>query len=141
MAYYGDESGRTEVYVQTFPEKGGKRLVSEGGGINAIWSRDGKELFYRRNDQILAVEVETAPGFSTGKPEARGADPAPADARRDRGARDVGPGDSAGRGEPAAGAADATRARGCARRGVSPARVGSDAARVLTADALTPCAM
>jgi serine/threonine-protein kinase len=68
MAYNCDESGRTEVYVQAFPGPGGKRLVSESGGNNAIWSRDGRELFYRRDDRIVAVDVETASGFSTGQP-------------------------------------------------------------------------
>ena len=68
VAYNSDESGRGEVYVQLFPGGGGKRLVSEGGGVNAIWSRDGRKLFYRRADQVMAVEVETAPDFSTGKP-------------------------------------------------------------------------
>jgi hypothetical protein len=56
------------VYVQTFPEGGGKRLVSEGGGRNAIWSRDGRRLFYRESDQVLEVEVGRAPAFTTGKP-------------------------------------------------------------------------
>jgi serine/threonine-protein kinase len=68
VAYNSDESGRTEVYVQAFPEGGGKRLVSEGGGRNAIWSRDGRRLFYREGDRVLEVEVERAPAFSTGKP-------------------------------------------------------------------------
>ncbi|HSF16176.1 MAG TPA: protein kinase [Vicinamibacteria bacterium] len=67
MAYNSDESGRDEVYVQPFPGPGGKWLVSEGGGYNAIWSRDGRELFYRRADQILRVEVETERGFAIGK--------------------------------------------------------------------------
>jgi serine/threonine-protein kinase len=68
LAYNSDESGRTEVYVQAFPGPGGKRLVSQGGGTNAIWSRDGRQLFYRRGDQMMMVAVEVAPAFSTGKP-------------------------------------------------------------------------
>jgi serine/threonine-protein kinase len=68
VAYTSTESGRAEVYVQTFPEGGGKRLVSEGGGRNAIWSRDGRRLFYRESDQVLAVEVDRTPAFSAGKP-------------------------------------------------------------------------
>ncbi len=68
IAYNSSESGRPEVYVQAFPEGGAKRLVSEGGGTNAIWSRDGRRIFYRRSDQILEVEVGRTPAFSTGKP-------------------------------------------------------------------------
>jgi serine/threonine-protein kinase len=68
IAYTSTEFGRAEVYVQAFPEGGGKRLVSEGGGRNAIWSRDGRRLFYRESDQVLAVEVDRMPAFSAGKP-------------------------------------------------------------------------
>jgi eukaryotic-like serine/threonine-protein kinase len=68
LAYNSDESGRVEVYVQPFPGPGAKRLVSQGGGFNAIWSRDGRELFYRRGDQILEVDVETDGGFVAGRP-------------------------------------------------------------------------
>jgi serine/threonine-protein kinase len=68
LAYNSDESGRDEVYVQPFPGPGGKWLVSQGGGINPIWSRDGRQLFYRRGGQFLAVDLETASGFTAGKP-------------------------------------------------------------------------
>jgi len=68
MAYNSSESGGTEVYVQPFPGPGAKWLVSQGGGFNAIWSRDGRRLFYRRADQMLVVDVETAAGFAMGKP-------------------------------------------------------------------------
>ena len=68
MAYNSDESGRLEVYVQPFPGPGGKWLVSDGGGFNPIWSRDGREIFYRRVDQILVAGVETEPAFTVGKP-------------------------------------------------------------------------
>jgi len=42
-----DESGRYEIYVRPFsasPQQGGKITVSEGGGTEARWRRDGKEL-------------------------------------------------------------------------------------------------
>jgi Tol biopolymer transport system component len=43
LAYNSDESKRPEVYVQSFPNTGGKWQVSANGGIRPIWSRDGKE--------------------------------------------------------------------------------------------------
>jgi Tol biopolymer transport system component len=69
MAYNSNESGRDEVYVQPFPGPGMKRVVSQGGGSNPIWSRDGRELFYRRGDEFLVTSVETADGFSTSTPK------------------------------------------------------------------------
>ena len=69
MAYNSDESGQPEVYVQPFPGRGGKWLVSQGGGgFNAIWSRDGRRLYFRRGDQILEADVDTASGFTLGTP-------------------------------------------------------------------------
>jgi hypothetical protein len=68
MAYNSDQSGRLEVYVQAFPGPGGQWLASDGGGFNPIWSRDGRQIFYRRADQILVAGVETEPAFTVGKP-------------------------------------------------------------------------
>jgi len=68
MAYVSTESGRDDVYVRPFPGPGTKRLVSVNGGINPIWSRDGRELFYRRDDEVLVVEIDTTAGFTAGKP-------------------------------------------------------------------------
>jgi Tol biopolymer transport system component len=68
MAYNSNESGRDDVYVQPYPGPGAKHLVSATGGFNPIWSRDGRELFYRRADEFYAVEVETEPTFTVGTP-------------------------------------------------------------------------
>ena len=72
LAYYSTESGRSEVYVQPFPITGGKYQVSTRGGDNALWSPDGKQLFYLSNPaneqrQILAVDIQTEPSFVVGK--------------------------------------------------------------------------
>ncbi len=58
MAYMSDESGRFEVYVQRFPERGDKVRVSTDGGSQPKWRRDGRELFYLRLDgTLMAVEM------------------------------------------------------------------------------------
>lgn len=68
VAYVSDESGRSEVYVVTFPEAGGKWQVSQNGGTEPRWSRNGKELFYVDLDnRIVAVELVRSPlGFQAG---------------------------------------------------------------------------
>jgi Tol biopolymer transport system component len=64
FAYTSTESGRTEVYVQTFPVSGGKWLVSTGGGSQPRWRRDGKELFYIAPDkQLMSVKVNAGFDF------------------------------------------------------------------------------
>jgi serine/threonine-protein kinase len=60
LAYVSDESGRLQIYVRSYPE--GKVLgVSIDGGQDPVWSRNGRELFFRRKDQFLSVTVTTEP--------------------------------------------------------------------------------
>ena len=68
LAYTSDESGRTEVLVQSFPEPGGRTQISTSGGTEPVWSRDGRELFYLNGDAMMAVEIRTSPTFSAGAP-------------------------------------------------------------------------
>ena len=47
IAYQSDETGTMEIYVRPFPNvDGGKKKISNGGGIRPAWSRDGRHLFY-----------------------------------------------------------------------------------------------
>jgi len=69
LSYSSDESGRDEVYVQPFPEVNRRWLVSTNGGREALWSRDGKTIFYREDDKMMSVAVETAPDFSAASPK------------------------------------------------------------------------
>jgi Tol biopolymer transport system component/predicted Ser/Thr protein kinase len=72
VAYVSDETGRPEIYVQPFPAPagaGGKWKISREGGIQPLWRRDGKELFYFSQDRkIMAVDVATSPNFKAGVP-------------------------------------------------------------------------
>jgi dipeptidyl aminopeptidase/acylaminoacyl peptidase len=69
LAYVSDESGRNEVYVRPFPEAGPRIAISASGGTQPAWSRDGRELFFRNGDQLLAVSISYSPRFVAGKPE------------------------------------------------------------------------
>jgi Tol biopolymer transport system component/tRNA A-37 threonylcarbamoyl transferase component Bud32 len=68
LAYASDESGRREIYVQDFPGLGGKWQVSTDGGNEPQWNRNGRELFYREGEKMMAVEVATQGRFVAGKP-------------------------------------------------------------------------
>jgi len=72
IAYTSDESGRIEIYVQSFPVAGARWLVSNGGGNFARWRRDGKELFYRAlGGKLMAALVRNAArGLEFGTPAA-----------------------------------------------------------------------
>ncbi|HEU4366424.1 MAG TPA: protein kinase, partial [Candidatus Krumholzibacteria bacterium] len=68
VAYTSTESGRFEVIVAAYPQPGGRWQVSQSGGVEPRWNRNGRELFYMDNDNYLvSVEVEvTATGFQIG---------------------------------------------------------------------------
>ena len=68
IAYVSDESGRFEIYVRPFPGPGEKWPISLEGGNEPVWPRNGRELFYRAGDTMMAVDVQTTPTFSAGKP-------------------------------------------------------------------------
>ena len=61
LAFVTDESRRAEVYVQPFPGPGQKVPVSTNGGLQPMWSRNGRELFYREVDTLMAVTVQVDP--------------------------------------------------------------------------------
>jgi Tol biopolymer transport system component len=71
LAYQSDESRPYEVYVESFPQKGGRWQVSNNGGMFPVWSRDGRELYYYSLDhQIVAVEITPGAQFHFGVPKA-----------------------------------------------------------------------
>jgi len=71
MAYQSNDSGRFEIYVQSFPEPGHKVAVSQGGGVHPVWRRDGKELYYvSSDDKLMAVSVQTGAAFKAETPVA-----------------------------------------------------------------------
>ncbi|MDA2925238.1 hypothetical protein MYX65_11425, partial [Acidobacteria bacterium AH-259-L09] len=70
IAYNSNESGRWEVYVASFPEFTEKRQVSNAAGCQALWRRDGKELFYLGLDgKLMAVGVKSGSTLETGIPK------------------------------------------------------------------------
>jgi Tol biopolymer transport system component len=69
VAYTANETGRDEVYVQSFPIPGRKRQISTAGGVMPRWRRDGTELFYLAANQfITAVPIQKAGSLELGAP-------------------------------------------------------------------------
>jgi eukaryotic-like serine/threonine-protein kinase len=64
VALESDESGRTEVYVRSFPDPSSKIQVSVAGGQGPTWSRDGGRLYYRSGTQLLAARITLLPTFT-----------------------------------------------------------------------------
>lgn len=68
LAYTSDESGRQEIYVRPYPGPGGKYQISTEGGTEPLWNHNGRELFYRTGEKMMAVDISTQASFSAGKP-------------------------------------------------------------------------
>jgi serine/threonine-protein kinase len=68
LAYTSDETGRREVYVQPYPGPGGKRQISNQGGTEPMWNPNGKELFYRNGDKMMAVILQPGEELKPDKP-------------------------------------------------------------------------
>jgi serine/threonine-protein kinase len=61
LAYESNENGEFEVYVRPFPAvQQGRTLISNTGGRQPVWSRNGRELFYIAADgALMSAAVET----------------------------------------------------------------------------------
>jgi len=65
LAYSSNESGRFQVYVQTFPLSDHKWTVSTDGGYEPRWRGDGREIYYLSEDrQLMAAQVGAGPSFA-----------------------------------------------------------------------------
>ena len=64
-------SSLDEIHVRPFPNvEAGHWQISSGGGSQPIWSRSGRELFYRDRGQLMRVDVSSSPSgaFTHGTP-------------------------------------------------------------------------
>jgi serine/threonine-protein kinase len=68
VAYPSDESGRHEIYIRPYPGPGAKWPISTDGGTEPVWNPTGRELFYRRGNKMMVVDVAARPVFAAGRP-------------------------------------------------------------------------
>jgi Tol biopolymer transport system component len=60
IAYQSNDTGRFEIYVQSFQGSAERRRISPDGGVQPCWSRDGRELFYiALDEQLMTVPVHS----------------------------------------------------------------------------------
>jgi len=66
LAFASTQSGRNEIYLRSLDGGGDQVQVSLAGGVEPVWSRDGRELFYRAGEgvgaDLVAAEIAFAPG-------------------------------------------------------------------------------
>ena len=74
LAYVSNVTGGPEIWVLPYPGPGAPIRISPNGGVEPVWARDGRELFYVEGNRIegskmMAVAVETEPEFRFQPPE------------------------------------------------------------------------
>jgi serine/threonine-protein kinase len=68
LAYVTDSTGASEIWVRPFPGPGVAVRISPEGGVEPVWSRSGRELFYRLGGRLMAVPVQAGSEFQFSKP-------------------------------------------------------------------------
>ena len=67
VAYASDESGRREIFAIPASGQGERVAMSIDGGTGPVWSRDGRELFYRAGDDLMSLQVKTTGALVLGE--------------------------------------------------------------------------
>jgi serine/threonine protein kinase len=70
LAYASNESGRPEVYAMAYPGPGPKIQISTSGGTDPVWRADGREFFYRKGAQMMAVNIKLGQTLEALAPQA-----------------------------------------------------------------------
>jgi serine/threonine-protein kinase len=68
VAYFSDESGRSEIYVREYSGSGARHQVSTQGGRSPRWSRDGREIFFDSQRSLVSPPVRAEPTFLSEPP-------------------------------------------------------------------------
>jgi len=68
VAFNSNRSGQTEVWIKPYPD-GGMVQISTDGGVEPMWSNDGKELFYRSGNNLMVVRIQTEPTLRAERPK------------------------------------------------------------------------
>jgi Tol biopolymer transport system component len=70
IAYQSDDTGRFEIYVRPYPGPGPPIRISDKGGLWPRWATDGRTLYYRNAESLMAMPVEPGPNLRSGKARA-----------------------------------------------------------------------
>ena len=68
VAFNSGRSGQMEIWIKPYPD-GGMVQISTDGGVEPRWSNDGKELFYRNEDNLMVVGIQTEPTLEAERPK------------------------------------------------------------------------
>ena len=64
LAYASDQTGQQEIWVRPYPGPGAAVRISPNGGVEPVWARSGRELYYLEGTRLMAVAVNTGDRFN-----------------------------------------------------------------------------
>jgi hypothetical protein len=68
LTYISNDTGQNEVYLRPFTGQPRQWQISTEGGTQAVWNPNGREIFYRNGDKMMAVEISTTPDVKLAPP-------------------------------------------------------------------------
>jgi serine/threonine-protein kinase len=68
MTYVSNESGQNEIYLRPYPGPDRRWQISSQGGTQPLWNPNGREIFYRNADKMMAVDLSTSPDVKLSPP-------------------------------------------------------------------------
>jgi Tol biopolymer transport system component len=71
LAYVSQATGAWEVWVRPYPGPGSPVRISSNGGTEPLWNRNGRELFYLHDEDMMSVAVDARGDTFTFQPAVR----------------------------------------------------------------------
>jgi len=68
LAYATDPTGATEIWVRPYPGPGAPQRISPNGGVEPVWSQNGRELIYLEGNRFMSVKTSTDGAFTFSAP-------------------------------------------------------------------------
>jgi Tol biopolymer transport system component len=69
VAYFSNDTGRSEVYVRAYAGSAARYQVSTQGGGTPRWASDGREIFFRSGRSLWSAAVRMSPAFIAEPPQ------------------------------------------------------------------------
>jgi Tol biopolymer transport system component len=60
LVYQSNATGKPEIFIRRYPALDRAWQVSEGGGVQTRWSMDGREIYYRSGQRMMAATFDGA---------------------------------------------------------------------------------
>ena len=69
LAYVSNATGLPEIWIQAYPGPGAPVRISPNGGVEPVWARNGRELFYLEGRRMMGVALDLRSGVSFSAPK------------------------------------------------------------------------